>query len=193
MLLGESPLTFAALTSALTEHFPYHATPADQMAFLRRALERLGTSLGYRVTPPHLERPHSDPCLDLVWWEPGRGTVLAADCDWGNAGEVAAAFTQLMTLKAPMKLLIFRTRHAGSERQDITLRTDIAAVLRAVGAAVVDFSQHLQGELYLLAELVPQQRIFRAYEFVVPVNGRLALSFEEAARVFRQQEEMVTR
>ena len=188
MLRGNAPLTAVELVSAIIESFPSHATDVDQTAFLRRSLERLGTSHGYKVVSPHTDLQPGEAAFVLHWWEPGTGTILAAGCAWGNAGEVAAALTTLMTVKAPMKLLIFRSREAGAERPDILLRTDIHAVLTASGAALLDFRQHLQGELYLLLEHVQNEPRFRSYEFRVPADGKLALAIPAAAQMFRALE-----
>ncbi len=188
MLRRESLIPASRLVSAVTEGFPFHARPADQAIFLCNALECLGASQNYKVSRGLPGRQSSDLALDLTWWEPGWGTVLVAGCEWGVAGDVAAAFTNLMTIKAPTKLLIFRTREAGAEREDILLRTDIDAVLKALGAAILDFSQHLEGEHYVLLERLEAQSTFRSYEFRVPVDGRLALEFKEAAQVFQRCE-----
>ena len=145
MLLGKAPLTAVELVSTITESFPLHATAVDQTKFLRNALERLGISLGYTMASPQFGFRPNDSSFTLTWWQPGIGTVLAIACEWGNAGDVASAFTNLMTIKAPMKLVIFGSRDAGVERPDILQRTDIDAVRKAVGAAIVDFSQHLEG------------------------------------------------
>jgi hypothetical protein len=184
MLLGKAPLELCDLVSAVTAGFPFHATKIDQRMFLRRTLEQLGISLGYKVFVPFGALP-SESSLAVAWWELGRGTVFAAGCDWGNAGDVARAFTHLMTIKAPLKLLMFRSRDAGADRPDILLRSDIGAVLKALGAAIVDFRQHLEGELYVLIEGREQQS-FRAYEFLVPTTGKLGLDFEEAGKAFRE-------
>jgi hypothetical protein len=93
-----------------------------------------------------------------------------------------------MTIKAVMKLLVFRTRSAGAERLDVSLRTDHDAVMMAIGAALIDFAQHVEGEHYVLLECGEQKPAFRSYEFRVPANGKLALGFEEAASVFRPTE-----
>ena len=188
MLLGKAPLTAVELVSTITESFPLHATAVDQTKFLRNALERLGISLGYTMASPQFGFRPNDSSFTLTWWQPGIGTVLAIACEWGNAGDVASAFTNLMTIKAPMKLVIFGSRDADVERPDILQRTDIDAVRKAVGAAIVDFSQHLEGELYVLLERVLQEGVFRAYDFVIPANGKLALQFEDAAHVFRARE-----
>ncbi len=191
MLLGNAPLTRASLVSAITEGFPFYAPPVDQTRFLRRALQSLGASLNYRVIHGPSEREVSDSSLEMAWWEPGRGTVLTVECDWGLVANIAAAFARLMTRKAPMKLLIFASRRAGADREDILLRTDIDAILAAVGAVLLDFSQHLEGEWYVLLERVERDSVFRSYEFQVPGNGRLELAFQQAAQVFRAREACV--
>ncbi len=184
MWLGEIKLPIDDLVSRITERFPFHATIVDQTNFLRRALQELGSSLGYRVlgSPSNFA---SGECLDLAWWEPGTGTVLAADCAWGNAGEVFAAFTRLMTRKSAVKLLVFCGRQAGADREDILLRSDTDAVLAALGSALLDFRQHLTGELYVLVERVERQSLFRYYQFAVPSDGKLAFPIEEAPLLFR--------
>ncbi len=182
MLPGRVPVTVSNLVARLTDGFPLQGRPNDQALFLRRALGSLGTSLNYKVSPM---RTLGGSSLDLTWWEPGRGTILAADCEWGAAGDVAAAFTRLMTIKAAIKLLIFSTRQAGAERPDVLLRTDHDAVMMAIGAALLDFAQHVEGEYYVLLERSDQKPAFRSYEFCVPANGKLALGFQEAANVFR--------
>ena len=192
MPLGKAPLSAGELVSAITESFPPHATPADQTISLRRGLERLGTSLGYNVVILQFSPWLNDSSFTLTWRQPGTGTVLAIACEWGNAGDVAAAFANLMTIKAPMKLVIFGSRDAGAERSDVLQRTDLDAVRKAVGAALVDFSQHQEGELYVLLERVPQEGVFRAYDFVIPANGNLALQFEDAAYVFRACDACIT-
>ncbi len=187
MLLGNPPFTGAVLTSTIIEAFPFHSPDGDQANFLGRALESLGQSLGYKVVRGQSSHGRKVP-LDISWWEPGRGTVLAARACWGVAGEVGSVLPELMAVKAPMKLLIFRSRSVGNERQDVSLRSDIDAVLMALGAAVLDFAQHLEGETYVLLERVDQQAIFRGYEFRVPVTGKLTIDFQQAARIFLEFE-----
>ncbi len=185
MLLGDAPVTTARLTSKVTEGFPFYSPEVDQTAFLARGLESLGKSLDYSVMTGQGSHG-SKPSLDICWRQPGRGIALAAQCCWGTAGEVAEVFTNLMSVKAPLKLLIFRTRPSGAERQDVLVRSDIDAVLKALGVTMLDYAQHLEGEIYVLLERVDQQ--FRSYEFRVPASGKLTLGFEQAARMFCVQE-----
>ncbi len=188
MILGNAPLTTGKLVSRITEDYPFQSPDTDQQMFLGRSLERLGISLNYRV----IRRELGSVSNAICWWEAGNGVTLIADCCWGVAGEVAAAFKDLMTIKAPMKLLTFRSRAVGFERQDLLLRADIDAVFKSVAASMLDFAQHVEGESYVLLERVDKQAMFRCYEFTVPRSGRLDLRFEEASRVFRPAEVKAT-
>ena len=188
MLFGNMPLSMSHLISTITADFPFHVPEADQTAFLSRTLERLGRSLNYKVSCARScdSFGRSGASLALRWWEPGRGTICAAECEWGVAGDVATAFERLMSVKAPLKLLIFHSRRIGFEREDIWLRTDVDAIMKAIGAALLDFGQHVEGEVYLLLERVERESGFRSYEFHVPASGKLSVEFEQAARLFRQ-------
>ena len=185
-MVGDVPCTPARLVSAINVGFPFGLPQGDQTMFLRRTLEMLGKSLNCRIRFDQRGRLfESDrPSLNLSWWQPGTGTTLAVTCEWGLAGDVANAFERLMAVKAPMKLLIFCTRQAGNERRDILLRTDTDAVLKAIGASIIDFGQHFEGELYVLLESVQQTSMFRSYEFRVPTTGKLAVNFERASCLF---------
>ncbi len=49
MLLGDAPRDMVSLVSRITEGFSFHSPETDQTMFLGRALERLGTSLNYKL------------------------------------------------------------------------------------------------------------------------------------------------
>jgi hypothetical protein len=190
VLLTSAPVSISRLITAITSHFLFRTPRSDQAGFIKDALGRLGRSLGYRVSSPEAGR-HPSPrewLLDVVWWQPGAGTMMAANWEWGNAGDIMHSFEKLMSVKAPLKLMVFGTRQAGAERPDILLRTDSDAILQALGAALIDFSQHLEGETYLLLEYMEDTSAFRAYDFRVPGDGRLAATFEDAKALFRHVE-----
>ena len=190
MLFTSAPVSNSRLITTITSHFLFRAPRSDQAGFIKDALDRLGRSLGYRVSSPETTRQHSprEWLLDVVWWQPGAGTMLAAKWEWGNAGDIMHGFEKLMSVKAPLKMMVFCTRQAGAERPDILLRTDSDAVLQALGASLIDFSQHLEGETYVLLEYMEDTSAFRAYEFRAPGDGRLATTFEGAKALFRYVE-----
>ncbi len=190
MSFGPSPVTVSEIVNAIVSSFLYGSPRDAQIVSIKHALEKLGIPRGYRVYFTPLRRPRIERewLLGLAWWEPGRGTVLAAECQWGNAGDIAQDFERLMAVKSPLKLLIFASRRAGAEREDVQLRTDIDAVLHVLGASLADFSQHIEGETYVLLEHVESNSCFHAYEFRVPKDGKLGVSYEAASKLFRRIE-----
>jgi hypothetical protein len=92
----------------------------------------------------------------------------------------------LMAVKAPLKVMAFSSRSAGFERQDIQFREDSAAILQVMGTYLLDSTQHVKHEHYLLLELVQAEDRFRAYEYCVPGDGRLALPQAQARELFQQ-------
>ncbi len=190
MLLGHDPIAVPQLIRAIISDFLVHAPKSAQTSSVKHALDKLGQSLNYNVSVTDSERARTerDWLLDVVWWEPGRGVVLAANCHWGNAGQIAHGFQRLMAVKAPLKLMMFASRHAGAEREDVPLRTDIDAILQALSAYLLDFNQHIAGETYVLLEHVETDSAFRAYEFHVPADGKLEIKLPEASGMFRRVE-----
>ncbi len=190
MSFGPSPVTVSEIVNAVVSNFLFGAPRDAQIVSIKHALEKLGIPRGYRVYFTPLRRPRIERewLLGLAWWEPGRGTVLAAECQWGDAADILHDFERLMAVKSPLKLLIFASRRAGAEREDVLMRTDIDAVLQVLGTALADFSQHVEGETYVLLEHVESNSTFHAYEFRVPKDGKLNVSFEQARTLFRRLE-----
>ncbi len=186
MLFGPTALAVPQLFHAVISEFLFGAPKHIQSNSVKHALDKLGASLGYNVflTDSERLRTERDWLLDVVWWEPGRGMALAANCRWGNAGQIAHDFQRLLGVKAPLKLIVFGSRHAGAERQDISLRTDIDAILQVLGTYLIDFSQHVAGEVFALLEHVEEDSAFRGYEFRVPADGKLATPYENASQLF---------
>lgn len=190
MLLGPTPVTVSEILTAVVANFLSGAPKSAQTSSIKHALEKLGKSLGFTVFSTDRKHQHDNHewLLDLSWWEPGRGTVLACECEWGNAGEIVHDFEKLLAIKAPLKLMIFCSRRAGAEREDVLLRTDIDAILQAVGTALLDFNQHVAGETYVLLEHVESNSTFRAYEFRAPKDGKLEISIHKLKELFRRIE-----
>ncbi len=190
MSFGPTPIAIPTLIRAINSDCFIRIPNNERTSFTQAALEKLGKSCGYTVflseTGRQIYRPEW--LLDLVWWEPGKGSVLAMECEWGDAGEILYAFKKLMGTKAPLKLMIFHSRHAGAEKQDILFRTDIDAILQVLGMSLIDFSEHVQDETYLLLEYVEAGPTFNMYEFRVPSDGTLKIDFKEAATLFHRLE-----
>ncbi len=194
MLFGRVPVSVSELAAAVTANFLYGAPRNAQTISVKHALEKLGIAHGYRVFCTESCDQHNgrEWILDLAWWQPGLGTVLACECEWGKAGDVLHKFEKLLAIKAPLKLMIVCSRHAGAERQDILFRTDTEAILKVLGTALIDFSQHVAGETYVLLEHVESDSQFRAYEFRVEEDGKTACDFCDAATLFRRIEVTAT-
>src|SRR5512138_3014523 len=190
MLFGTAPISAADLVAAVTANLLYGAPRAAQATSIKHALEKFGISRGYRVffSEAAEQANGREWMLDLAWWQPGQGTMLAAECEWGNSGAILNKFEKLLALKAPLKLMIVASRRAGAERQDILFRTDSDAILKVMGTALIDFAQHVAGESYVLLEHVECDSRFRAYEFRVPNDGKLDCDFCDAAALFRPVE-----
>ena len=190
MSFGSTPVAIPTLIDAINSdcllRIPNHA----RTSLTQTALEKLGKSRGYTVfvSEPGRQIDRPEWLLDLVWWEPGKGSVLAVECEWGDAGEILHGFRKLMATKAPLKLMIFRSRRAGAEKQDILFRTDREAILQVLGTSLLDFSEHVEGETYLLLEYVEAGPTFNMYEFRVPADGKLKTEFKDAATLFHRRE-----
>ncbi len=190
MLFGLVPVSTSELAAAVISNFLYGAPRAAQTTSIKHALEQLGVARGYRVFCTESCEQHNgrEWLLDLAWWQPGQGTALACECEWGNSGEILHKFEKLLAVKAPLKLMIVASRRAGAERQDILFRTDTEAILKVLGTSLIDFSQHVAGETYILLEHVENDSHFRAYEFRVEQDGKISCDFCDAAKLFQSIE-----
>ncbi len=142
---------------------------------MKIVLRRCGRARGYDVYPNNdrrlCDRFH-EWLYDLIWWDntPGRkGVALAAECEWSTRqGAAIDDFEKLLTVKAPLKLFICRTR-----RHD-EVRGQIAATLK-------EFRQHVAGEKYVICE-VRQSKKWTCYLYHVKhvKRGRVAdVSFRQ--------------
>jgi hypothetical protein len=100
--------------------------------------------------------------LDLVWMDK-TSMLLAVESEFSNKPHRMEHrlddFEKLMFMKAPLKLFIYATRNT-TEGEDV--RRKLAEYLR-------DFSQHLEGEEYLLMDVTKGHANFFLYQ--VPNNG----------------------
>lgn len=134
-------------------------------------LRREGKKRGFRVFPDNDKRfatAKSQWLFDLIWWNNGtrgKGVELAVECEWNSdAGAVVHDFEKLLTVKSPLKLMIYRARPK-TRRQ---VREDIRKYLETYG-------QHVTGERYLICEFLPNSSCY-SYMFRVKThhNGRVS-------------------
>ncbi len=187
MLFGTNPVPISEITATVLSQFLKGLPREAQTAAVRHALQKLGVARGFRVAGNSLSGEDDDGHwrLDLAWWQPGQGTLLACQCEWGKSGDMLRKFERLLAVKAPLKLMVVRSRRAGAERQDVLFRTDTEAILKVLGTALIDFAQHVAGETYVLLERLESDSKFCAYEFCVPADGKLDRDFSDAASLFR--------
>ena len=89
--------------------------------------------------------------LDFVWLD--RDTLamkLGVECEWSKIEpQIKDDFEKLMSVKAPLKLFIYATDKVANERVHEWLREWMGK-----------FSQHIEGEEYLLMEVKGKQANF---------------------------------
>jgi hypothetical protein len=93
--------------------------------------------------------------LDVVWWDEGKfeGASLACECEWHRSPEaIREDFGKLLVIKAPLKLMIFASSNG---RQSDLVRSKLEEYLKS-------YKHHVQGETYLVLDLVPEPRAWIA-------------------------------
>ena len=100
--------------------------------------------------------------LDVVWmkkedWRLG----LAVESEWLKPTEIEADFLKLLSIKAPKKLLVFKTRD----------RRQTEEVIQRIQSLMLKYPYHLAGEEYMAVER-RAEGAFR-YLFRVPNDGHL--------------------
>jgi len=111
-------------------------------------LRRKGKHLGLRTFPDSDKRrgkPISEWLFDLIWWDdrPNRNRMaLAMESEWSTSvSGVIHDFEKLLSVKCPLKLMIYRVR----PKNAVQAREEIRKCLQQYG-------QHVPGERYVLCE-----------------------------------------
>lgn len=114
-------------------------------------LRREGRKLGLHTFPnsdKRLAKPQSQWLYDIVWWDDrqGRkGVELAVESEWNaNKNDILDDFEKLLTIKSPLKLMIYRVRRNTKDQ-----------VREEIKKYFLDFRQHVRGENYILCEFQP--------------------------------------
>ena len=102
--------------------------------------------------------------LDLVWMDKEPMAMrLAAESEWSRVmAHRLDDFQKLMSIKSPLKLFIYATRNLNESDE---VREKLADYL-------LRFSQHLEGEEYLLMEVMKGRPGF--YHYLVPNSGSVS-------------------
>jgi hypothetical protein len=133
---------------------------------VKEILRTLGKAKGHAVVPDP-EEEEREFLVDLLWWRDSElnDIVLAVESEWGRKNAVCHDFGKLLSIKSPLKLMIYATNHHEPQSSDIR---------RAIEQKYMKkFTQHVAGEKYLLIEVDAAENAVYAYEFLVPNTGSL--------------------
>jgi len=96
-----------------------------------------------------------------LYWKHGDGIMAAFLSGWGDRQELERRFQVLETIKAPQKAIIYSCM----KWQD--------AVLEQLGAALLRYPHHIQGEQYLALNLLGNEQKLAAHSIVIARDGNL--------------------
>jgi hypothetical protein len=96
-----------------------------------------------------------------LYWKRGDGIMAAFLSAWGDRQELERRFQTLETIKAPQKTIIYSC----AKWQD--------AVLEQLGAALLRYPHHIEGEQYLALNLLGSEQKMAAHSIVIARNGNL--------------------
>jgi hypothetical protein len=96
-----------------------------------------------------------------LYWKRGDGIMATFLSAWGDRQELERRFQILETIKAPQKTIIYSC----AKWQD--------AVLEQLGAALLRYPHHIEGEQYLALNLLGSEQKMAAHSIVIGRNGNL--------------------
>ncbi len=128
---------------------------------MKRLLYDLGRDFCVSCRRKGLDADVQEWLLDLVWTDRStRDVRLAVESEWSHVmAHRLDDFEKLMSVKSVLKLFIYETR---SPNESDEVRRELARYLDA-------FTQHLEGEEYLLMDIRGQLADF--YRYSVPNTG----------------------
>ena len=167
MIFGQVPIDpevlATRLVSELTKAVPRQGTAVAWTRNLKMILRKMGKELGHTVSPDPDDDNERQFLLDLVWWRNSKymDIVLAVESEWQAWRDVCHDFGKLLVVKSPLKLMTF-----DKQKEDTTKAIEELYMRR--------FTQHVEGEQYLLLEFNAQKNETKPFHFVVPSNGKLS-------------------
>jgi hypothetical protein len=169
-IFGETPIDAAELVKELIARVrpqvTRQSTDLEWTKAVKQSLRLLGNECGKVVAPDTIDE-QAEFMLDLIWWRDKHSNDidLAVECDWGNKKTVEYDFGKLLSIKAPLKLMVYGP--STHEKRGLPIREGIEKHY------MEKFSQHVAGERYLLVEVdVPKNLVF-AYEILVSEHGSI--------------------
>jgi hypothetical protein len=156
------------IVSLLPEYLPGVATgpaaPTEGRSCWIRAWKALLTTIGRRYGAAVESQEDGGSSLEkqlTLYWKQGDGIAAAFLSGFGDREELEHRFQRLESIKAPQKAVLFSC----SRWQD--------AVMEQLGAALLRYPHHIEGEQYLTLNLLGNEQRLAVYEFTVPRNGPL--------------------
>ena len=170
MVLGKKAFSARRLTREFVCGLDPARTKGGWTAEVLRVLRELGKKKHFYISPDPRAKQRGY-LLDMIWQRKERDekrsypdVVLAIESGRDPYRKDLDDFEKLMHVKAPQKLLVFRSiRRAGDGQVFIS---DVEEKYMAV------FSQHICGEEYILVEFPKDERAAFRYRYVVPRNGK---------------------
>jgi hypothetical protein len=167
MLFGNAPISTTRLLQIVTSQVPGRAKSESRRDWTEAAKQVLcGLAKKCRLTPYasiHLgSEKHEEWLLDIVWHSVSGGTKLAVESEWGKLEHVQDDFEKLMSIKSPLKLMLFKSGNT---------RLSTAEVVQTLQGDLAPFKQNVKGETYLLVDFRGGEH--QCYKFRVPHNGKL--------------------
>jgi len=152
----------------LPEYIPGVATgaaaPTEGRSCWIHAWKALLTAIGHERSMEIALHEEGDSALArqlTLYWKRGDGIMAAFLSAWGDRQELERRFQILETIKAPQKVLIYSC----TKWQE--------AVLEQLGAALLRYPHHIEGEQYLALNLLGTERKMAAQSIVITRNGNL--------------------
>jgi hypothetical protein len=167
MLFGNAPISPAELLRIVTSEVPTRAKSdrkTDWTQAVKEVICELGEQRGFKTYASiHLgSEKHEEWLLDVVWWTTSGGMQLGVESEWGKVEHVLDDFEKLMSVKSPLKLMVF------SSGETLLSENHIVQKLREY---LTDFDQNVKDEIYLLVDFTGGGH--QCYECRVPHDGRL--------------------
>jgi hypothetical protein len=166
--VGSLPDLTREIVRLLPEYLPGVSTGSAALTEGRscwiQAWKALLTALGRERSMNFALHEEGDSALArqlTFYWKRGDGIMAAFLSGWGDRQELERRFQVLETIKAPQKAIIYSCM----KWQD--------AVLEQLGAALLRYPHHIQGEQYLALNLLGNEQKLAAHSIVITHDGNL--------------------
>ena len=165
------------VASLLPEYLPGVSTgaaaPTEGRSCWTEAWKGLLAVCGRRYGMEVVSQPEDRSALArqlTVYWKRGDGILFAFLSGWGDRQELERRFIELEIIKAPQKAILYSC-----------IKWQEAA-LEQLEAALLRYPHHIEGEQYLMLNLLGSAQSLAAHSIEIPHNGELRASDIELVR-----------